>query len=285
MFNHDIIISMKKYTIFCDLDGTLLNNKSKISKETVTYIKKLIKKGHNFIITTGRPYSASINFYHQLGLNGPMINDNGAHIHYPNNPNFKEKIITMDKNSHLKIFNFAKDFLVSASFSRNYKYFIYKFNDNLKWLFHSKINDYKIYEKPFTEIESLPTNVIYIIKDKDSKKFIDYINKNHPEIGIRWWQSVEKYYARKDERIYETFIKGISKGKALNYLIDLYNIDKSTTISFGDDVNDEELVSYTNLGIAMKNGRPSTIKKAKTISRKTNDEDGVIDYLKNVLKL
>ena len=53
------------YIIFCDLDGTLLNKKSEISKESEAYIKKIVAAGNLFVIATGRPYAGSIRFYNQ----------------------------------------------------------------------------------------------------------------------------------------------------------------------------------------------------------------------------
>ena len=46
---------MTKKIIAVDLDGTLLNSDSQISDFTKETIKKVTEKGHQVIITTGRP--------------------------------------------------------------------------------------------------------------------------------------------------------------------------------------------------------------------------------------
>ncbi|SYV95049.1 putative hydrolase, partial [Mycoplasmoides gallisepticum] len=70
----------KKLLIISDLDGTLLNNESKLSYQTIKVIKLLNKLGHHFCIATGRPSRASIDIYNELGLNTVMANLNGSYI-------------------------------------------------------------------------------------------------------------------------------------------------------------------------------------------------------------
>ena len=47
---------MTKKIIAVDLDGTLLNSDSQISDFTKRSISKVDEKGHQVIITRGRPY-------------------------------------------------------------------------------------------------------------------------------------------------------------------------------------------------------------------------------------
>ena len=76
---------MEKYLIMSDLDGTLLNHKRKIPNKSIRYIRKLVKEGHYFIFSTGRPYQGCIQFYNKLKINCPLVCDNGGSIHFPNN--------------------------------------------------------------------------------------------------------------------------------------------------------------------------------------------------------
>ena len=56
---------MTKKIIAVDLDGTLLNNESKLSDFTKKTIKKITEKGHHVVITTGRPYRMAKDFYRE----------------------------------------------------------------------------------------------------------------------------------------------------------------------------------------------------------------------------
>lgn len=73
---------MKKL-IAIDLDGTTLNQDSKITDKTARTLRRAIQDGHSVVIATGRPYRMSKNFYQELQLTTPMINFNGALVHLP----------------------------------------------------------------------------------------------------------------------------------------------------------------------------------------------------------
>jgi hydroxymethylpyrimidine pyrophosphatase-like HAD family hydrolase len=78
----------KRYLIVSDLDGTLLKSDNTISRYSEHIIKKLVKKGHIFCISTGRPLRACIKYYKQLGLNSLLLNFNGSYISNPSDSMF-----------------------------------------------------------------------------------------------------------------------------------------------------------------------------------------------------
>ena len=96
---------MTKKVIAVDLDGTLLNSDSKLSEFTKETIKKISKKGHHVVITTGRPYRMAREFYKELELHTPMINFNGSLTHIPEKKWQQERCITLDKEYLLDIQN------------------------------------------------------------------------------------------------------------------------------------------------------------------------------------
>ena len=74
---------MKQHLIAIDLDGTTLNNQSKLTPTTIKTLQTLSRQGHLVSIVTGRPYLISGHLYDQIGLKTPMINFNGALGHIP----------------------------------------------------------------------------------------------------------------------------------------------------------------------------------------------------------
>ncbi|HGS2416428.1 TPA: HAD-IIB family hydrolase [Streptococcus pneumoniae] len=100
---------MTKKIIAVDLDGTLLNSDSQISDFTKRTIKKVAEKGHQVIITTGRPYRMSKDFYRELGLDTPMINFNGSLTHLPDQVWDFEKCLTVDKKYLLDMVQRSED--------------------------------------------------------------------------------------------------------------------------------------------------------------------------------
>jgi Cof subfamily protein (haloacid dehalogenase superfamily) len=269
------------YIIFCDLDGTLLNKKSEISKESEAYIKKIVAAGNLFVIATGRPYAGSIRFYNQLNLNTPMINDNGAHIHHPTDESFGEIITKIPKKQFNQLFQFVKPFTISALFNVRNIVYTYKYDNRLEWLFHGVKNDSIVSEGELDSFNVSTTGVIYLIDKNSGFEFENYINTNLPQIGFRLWYELEN-----GELVYECFLKVNSKGKALKYITDYYQIPEEKVISFGDDLNDIEMIETAYHGVAMKNARSDELKsKTKYQTDQTNEENGVIKYLQKVFNL
>lgn len=94
---------MERKLIAIDLDGTTLNNESKISSYTKEVLQKAAQAGHIVSIVTGRPNRISENFYDELNIPTPMINFNGALGHIPHKNWDKEYIETFSKDIALDL--------------------------------------------------------------------------------------------------------------------------------------------------------------------------------------
>ena len=79
--------------------------------------------------------------------------------------------------------------------------------------------------------------------------------------------------------ILECTPKGVHKAFALEYLLNVMNIDKQNLIAFGDEHNDQEMLSFAGRGYAMKNANPALLSFADEQLPLTNEEDGVAHFL------
>ena len=79
--------------------------------------------------------------------------------------------------------------------------------------------------------------------------------------------------------ILECTPKGVHKAFALGYLLNVMNIDKQNLIAFGDEHNDQEMLSFAGKGYAMKNANPALLPFADEQLPLTNEEDGVAQFL------
>ncbi|EWH20084.1 HAD family hydrolase, partial [Bacillus haynesii] len=69
--------------IAVDLDGTLLNSESKISKENIDAIKKAREHGIEVVVATGRASFDVQAIFEPTGIKTWIISANGAVIHDP----------------------------------------------------------------------------------------------------------------------------------------------------------------------------------------------------------
>ena len=80
-------------------------------------------------------------------------------------------------------------------------------------------------------------------------------------------------------------IKGTSKGNAINKLFELLNIKKEESICFGDSRNDISMFQSCGIKVAMKNGTDEIKQQADYITEFSNDDNGVIKFLKKYLTI
>ena len=74
------------------------------------------------------------------------------------------------------------------------------------------------------------------------------------------------------------------KMHSVDFIANLYEIDRSEIVAFGDADNDMEMIKNCGLGIAVKNAIPKLIEVADYVCL-SNRKDGVARYIKeNLLK-
>lgn len=69
------------------------------------------------------------------------------------------------------------------------------------------------------------------------------------------------------------------KGEAIKWLANHLGIDNSKTMAFGDSMNDESMIRMTGYSVAMCNGLEYIQDIAKFVTRKSNEEDGIGDFI------
>lgn len=265
---------MKDYLIFLDIDGTILNDKSNINFITKYYLKKF-KRNNKIILATGRPLHGAMKIYHKLKLDTPIISNNGGLISNPLDPNFKEihSLIKMDDIK--KFYSDNKEYLYAIFYDVEDR--IYTNNLSLipkKLLTRTK--HAKIYEGDFDKVLQEDAYGLLLSCKIEYKDILEnYFPKDY-YINIRLWGIYDNIC------LYEMFNKNTSKGKCVKYLINYYKQPFEKTISFGDGVNDFELINSTFKGFAMKNGHDNLLKKAKYITSFDNNHNGVIKELKKI---
>ena len=260
-----------------DLDNTFLRDDQTISDESVKFVRKFVHDGNIFVIATGRPFQGAEAFYKRIGVNTPMIATNGGAIFYYENDlqTIKEfEDFSMDKDIFLTLFREVKDFLYTYQVRTP---FSYHFKD------YSKIPFFILHEDPRVSMhendieESLKENPI----DADFCVLVD--KKDEFEAALKNYPQFKHIYRGTIDGVvfYEVSSINASKGLALEYLRKKYNILKDNVYAFGDQLNDVSLFEYAN-GVAMINAQDEVKMVAKFVTEKTNNEDGVIEFLKNI---
>lgn len=261
-----------KKMIVVDLDGTLLNKKSHCTYKTINYLKKLKSLGYVIVIATGRVLYDAMKVTNGAEFADYIISSCGGVIYDRNNYKLIEKN-PIGKEYIRKVFQEFNDDFDNVCLSDLFKYSRYNYQGKMGIIYDREIKDVDRF------IDNNDDIVNIIIKFNDDlvvDKYVEILKST----GIDVVLMKDSF---KDKRWIEIFDKGISKYNAIRKIMNIEQIDNDNIISFGDSMNDFDMVKLSGIGVAMGNAidEIKDVSKYVTIS---HDEDGVIYFLKEYIK-
>lgn len=227
-----------------DLDGTLVDKSLEIKLRDLHYIRKVKQRKVKVTLATGRTFRSALPFIQQLNIDNPVIVCNGASIIEP----ISRKVLVQESVPR-DITRFALS--KSEAYSLNPLIYV----DPLDGLpcaseFTQVLKDYVLLEGFHSvQIENLeqliqrtPPIKVQIVGDREPLvQLRQELLEAYPTIPVIMTQ---------DDYI-EIMPAGISKGEALRRLCLIMDIPLIQTVTFGDALNDLELLGLAGLGIAM----------------------------------
>lgn len=268
---------MDKHLICLDLDGTLLTDEKVIGSYTKKVLLELKKKGHELVISTGRPYRASEIYYRELGIETPVVNFNGAFVHHPHDFNFNTFHEELDLDVAREIANRAEDL--------NIQNIIAEVKDSVFLHYHDgRLFDAFSMGEPEIRVGELtqtmtagPTSIL--IQAEESE--MEGIRK---ELDDLFAEVIEHRRWGAPYPVLEIVKKGINKAVGVEHVREYLNIGIDNTIAFGDEDNDTEMLQYVAHGVAMKNAIDDIQNIADHVTRSNND-DGIGHFLNDYFNL
>lgn len=265
-----------------DLDGTLLRSDKTISKETSTYLKKISKIGIKSVIITGRHYDFAKYLTKDLGQDKYIAANNGAGIFDEKNDQtiIKNYIDDSISRSVIKL-AMENKFETMAYVNVLEKGFdLYSNRPNYEEYMGSIVRS-KASIRKLTSPTSLNDVLSVVIKAQRHE-----LEKLESIIASRYDDEVNYHILGSKYQpvcLLEIMDKRANKWIAVKELASRLGIEKDNIISFGDEINDLEMVRNSGLGFAMKNSIDLLKSYAKATTKYTNDEDGVIRTLKELI--
>ncbi|MBB6024470.1 Cof subfamily protein (haloacid dehalogenase superfamily) [Paenibacillus sp. JGP012] len=277
-----------------DLDGTLLNRDSQISRENAEAVQKAQQTGMKVTIATGRVYSDVVDISRQGGIKTPIIGSNGATIHDENGERLFH--LPLERDTAASVMQWLEDEQIYYEASTQMGIYAAISTHEAMLAELERV----LGSKPGEDIERM----IHSIKKHYNKK--DYHRvKNHLEIPaeaciyniMAFSMNPEKVKAGREhfssrsdvamvvsfEHNFEMQHPDVSKGNALTKLAEHLNISMQDTAAIGDNFNDVSMLQMAGLGIAMGNAEPEIRAMAKAITR-TNVEHGVAHAIYSLLE-
>ena len=244
---------MTEYKIVAsDLDGTLLNNCSRISPENTAAISELAKRGVYFVPCSGRTFSEmprdlveSPDVRYIIHSNGAVVLDKqtGKRITTCISSQKSRELLDIffEYDAHLTIRQGGNS-IVDAHRNTDEDYKYYNFIEAHSVVirnFANPVEDFERVSYTFDEIEVISA-FFHNYEDKQ-----ECVKRLAQVDGIR---SVEV-----SEYNLEVFNIDAGKGNALHMLADELGVDYSQTMSLGDSDNDVTVTEAAGLGLAVSN--------------------------------
>ena len=260
--------------VFIDIDGTLVNDRKRITLKTRKNIKKLVNKGIYVVLNSGRDFNHTMDKSKRALASPLVISSNGSEIY--DYKNMKEiHISRIDKEKINKVWDYCNKnkiglFINSISGKYINKYLIGKEKET-GILITNKKELKKIIISQFV----LTSNEIE--KMTDARNFIE-------EIGLAVTSYSRSFFDSKIDNRYRLDInnKNVNKGTAVSYLLKHLNIKKEESLCFGDYLNDLEMFSSCGVTVAMGNACDKVKDSANYIT-KTNNKNGVAYFIDKYL--
>lgn len=251
------------------MDGTLLSPEGKLDPEFFTLYAKLHARGIHFAAASGRQYYNLLEKFHPIREQITFISENGAYVVHKGEeisaitltPDQAGRIIRevrLMPNVHLILCGKRQAYIEDA-----YAPFV--------------VQARKYYERceivaDLLEIKDDPFLKLAIY-DFDGARENAYTRLRSFESELRVVVSGQNWL--------DVSAFGADKGTALELIQSKLNVTPQQTMSFGDQMNDLEMLQQSGYSYAVANA----VEKVKNVSRylaPSNDENGVIQVLHKV---
>lgn len=265
---------LKPRLIALDMDDTLLTSGLQISDRAVNAIQKLAAQKIFIVICTGRMQKGIEPFVRRLCLpqnefSRYAILSNGSLI--------------FDLHSKREIFSRKVDYEILLRAKEEAARL------GLPCQVYDSENSFSNVENNFSRKEVILSKIELKVPDD----FDSFLKQGFSKMLIPGdEQTIKKLFGILQNALGERAVIVISKpyflevlppnsgkGEALEILSERLGIKMRDVMAFGDSMNDETMILKSGLSVAMKNGLQTIQDEAKFVTRFSNDEDGVADFL------
>jgi len=248
--------------VVTDMDGTLLNSKSKVSDRFFNVYKQLKKHNIQFIAASGRQYYSIVDRFETIKDEITIVAENGAFAMHGNQELFTSELPFEYIHNCIDTLR-RLDNVYIVLCGKNAAYIETK-DENFINMFKNYYSEYKLVDD-LTEI----TNDTFF---KIAAYHFD-CSETHIYPAVKHLES-ELQVIVSGEHWLDISHSNANKGFALNLLQQKLGITKEETMVFGDYNNDLKMLALADFSYAMENAHPE-VKRISKYETKSNDNFGV----------
>ena len=255
-----------------DMDDTLLRSDLSISHRTKNVIKRAGAAGVTVVLASGRIPQAMMQYSRLLGLHkrqGYLVCNNGALIQESNTGNciYEARIEPLIALAVCDLAG-AEGFPVQM------------YEDDIMYV--SRQNEYSSYDQKLTGVRQVVVENFRAMVGSGCYKLII---PGDPML-LEPLESIMRTYLGTDITLFtsrpyflEILPPATDKGAALAKIAELNNIKADETMAIGDSMNDEAMIKWAGIGVAMANGDERIKSMASLVTDHGNDDDGAAEVI------
>lgn len=266
--------------VIFDVDGTLVNDEGEIGERTKKTIMQLKKCGILFSFASGRLHSALVPLAEELKIYSPLISLDGTAIKSIAGKEFIYRSFLNE--SHVKkAIEYSEKYLLNIALCHSEAIYYTEQNSVIPKL----MNKFGAVYKEVDSYDDFRDKTLEIVFAGDKRRTVEYI-RDKLSFPLTFGTSVSFFRSQTHEGIYYLEVRrsGSSKGKAMRRLLKYLKIKENYTAVLGDWYNDISLFESKAIKIALRNAIPELKKAADYVLDKSNNEEGVIEFLEALLK-
>ena len=261
-----------------DLDGTVLRRDLAITEATVVALNALREQGVRLVVATGRRFEGAREHAERLGFGGedPVICYGGSMVRRMNGT---ETLLhrTLSKSVSLQVLEWAAERGLHARVFTDGKIVASPETSAVLRHLSDREPDVEVVESPAAWLRNggeEPTKLVLIDHPNRIPNWLD--EAEHMFFGRLFVTRSLPHYVE---------IGGLrgTKSEALRFLCELWDIDPSRTIAFGDADNDIDMLSFAGLGVAV-GGMTEEIRAAADAVAPPVNEDGVASFIRGLIE-
>ncbi len=259
-----------------DLDDTLLREDLTISFHTKNVLKRVEEAGIIVVLASGRSPKAMERYARDLGLHkrpGYLVCNNGTTIQESHTGTIvKEFFLPIEAS--LAVFD-----LVDAE---GFPVQIYEDGT----IYVSRRNEYADIDQKLTGLRQVVVDNFRSFLAAGAQKMVipgDPALLKPLEVLLKTFIGDRVTIFTSKPYFLEILPPATGKGEALAVVAQMLGIDRNQVMAIGDSMNDESMIRWAGYGVAMLNGDPRIKAIAKAVTGRTNEEDGVADFVEQHL--
>lgn len=260
--------------VFSDIDGTVLNSKHELLASTIDAVQKLALKNIPFVLVSARMPKAMKLILDEMKVKMPMISYGGALVlDEQNQILYDNKINKIDTEAIISEIELLWPDDVVINYYSDDNWFV-KDENNKAVKREENITNVKASQANFKNLIAnniLPNKILCMTKANISSKIEAVLQEKFPQLNI----------VRSSDILIEIMNKDVSKANGIEVLLHHLKMTPAQAIAFGDNYNDLTMLNFVGRGVVMQNAPEEIRKEAKYIT-KSNNEDGIYEYLKQI---